>query len=191
MVVMCSTCRSFAVAKFHDVAQDGDHQVLGLFLFVNLVGDDVLQTPLLGVEQNGVVHPLSDDLCVKGTSHEIGYAQLVSPADDGGDGLGRDDNHGQVIDPVILVHVSQNAEAVQLRHDDIQQHQSELLGALLQNGHSFPAVFRLHNVIVFRQHIRKQHPVDGSVVNDQDFKFLRGSFHDKNSSRPYSIYNYT
>ena len=170
---------ALAVTEFHDVAQDRDHQVLGLLLLVDLVGHDVFQPPLLGVQQDGVVHTLTDDLRVEGTGQEIGYAQLVGPADDRGHRLRGDDDHGQIADPVVPVHVSQDTEAVQFRHHDVQQHQGEVLSAALQDGHGLQTVLGFHDVIILFQHIRQQHPVDRRVVHDQDLKAFRCSFHGK------------
>ena len=150
---------ALAVAELHDVAEYVDHQAAAVLFLIDLLGHHGGQLLLLGVEQDGVHHPVPDDERVEGPGDEIGDAQLEGPLDVAGPPLRRDHNHRDVLDPVIFIHHVQHAEAVHLRHDDIQQHKGDLRTMLLQHGHALQAVFRLQDVELVSQHIRQ----DGAV----------------------------
>ena len=131
---------------------------------------------MLGVEQNGVHHPAVDDQRVEGAGDEVRDPQLIGPLDVAGAALGGDHNDGNIVDPAVLVHGVQHAEAVHLRHHQVQQHQRELRPHFLEGGHRFQAVFCLYNVIFLSQHIGEDCPVQLGVVYNQNF-FFSGLFH--------------
>ena len=155
---------ALAVAELHDVAENVDHQVALAFLLIDLVRDHAHQLLLLGVEQDGVHHAAVDDQRVKGAGDEVRDTQLIGPLDVAGAALGGDHDDGDIVDPVVLVHGVQHAEAVHLRHDDVQQYQGELRSHLLKEGDALQTVFRLYNIIFLPQHVGKDCPVQLGVV---------------------------
>ena len=114
---------------------------------------------MLGVEHDGVDHPAVDDQRVEGPGDKIGDAQLVGPLDMAGPGLGGDHDDGDVLDPLVLGHDVQNAEAVHLGHYDVQKDQGDLGSPLLEQAHALEAVFRLNDFIFIVQHVGQ----DGAV----------------------------
>ena len=124
-----------------------------IIFFKDLLGHHGGQPLLLGVEQNGVHHPVADDQPVKGPADEVGDPQLKGPLDMAGPPLRRNHDDGNVLNPVVLVHHVQHAEAVHFGHNNIQQHQGDLLAVLLKHGHGFLAVLRFQDVVLSVQHI--------------------------------------
>ena len=105
------------------------------------------QLLLPGVEQERVAHAALDDGQVEGAVDVVHRAEVVSLLDNahvllGGD----DDDRNFVVYPPLLQDV-QHAEAVELRHADIQQHQIDvgILGQLLQR---LQAVARKQIVVI-------------------------------------------
>ena len=119
------------VAELHNVAEDGDHQVVDLLLLIDLLIDHGGQPALLGVEHNGVDNPPADHHHVEGPADVVGDPHVVGPLNKGVGALRRDHDNRHAVDPVILVHGGQHAEAVQVGHHDIQQDQGNLLFPLL------------------------------------------------------------
>ena len=116
------------------MAENLNHQVAVAFLLIDLLLYQIHQLFLLGIQQDGVHHPVVDDQRVKGAADKVGDAQLVGPLDLGGAGFGGNHDNGYVLNPLPLVHDHQHLEAVHFRHDNIQQNQRELVRALLENG---------------------------------------------------------
>ena len=140
------------VAELHNVAEDGDHQVIDLFLLVYLLVHHHRQAALLGVEHDGVHHTAAHHHHIKGAADVIGNAQVVGPLDKVPGALRRDHDDRHAVDPVIFIHGGQHAEAVHVWHDDIQQHQGYLLLHLLEDAHRLESVLRLNNIIGLLQH---------------------------------------
>ena len=69
--------RALLVVIAHHAAEDADHHPVVLFLLLGLAGDDGDQPALLGVELDGVHHPVMHHLRIKGAADVIGHAQLV------------------------------------------------------------------------------------------------------------------
>ena len=55
---------------------------------------------------------------------------------------------GDVLDPVVLGHDLQNAEAVHLRHDDVQENQGNFTPPLLEQAHALQSVLGLDDLIL-------------------------------------------
>lgn len=72
---------ALAVSKFHDIAEDLDHQTALFFLFVDLVGDKPHQFLLLGIEHDGIDDAAMHDTAVKWTVDEIRDPQIVRAFD--------------------------------------------------------------------------------------------------------------
>ena len=163
---------ALAVSEFHNMAENVDQQAAALLVFVNLVRHHAHQALLLGVEQNGVDHPAVNNQRVEGPGDEVRDAQLIGPLDVAGAGFGGDHDDGNVVNPMILGHDLQNAEAVHLRHDNIQQDQGNLSLLLLKQAHALKAVFGLDDLVLVGQHIRQNGPVEFRVVHNQYFLLL-------------------
>ena len=69
---------------------------------------------------------------------------------------------------MALFHVGQHAKAIQLRHDDVQQHQVQTAQILADEGQGLHAVRGLQNVIPVLQQFREHHPVHAGVVYDEN-----------------------
>ena len=162
------------------MAEYVDHQVAAPFLLIDLLRHQGHQLLLLGVQQDGVHHPPVDDQRVKGPADEVGDPQVEGPLHVGGAALRRDHDHRDVLNPAVFVHHVQHAEAVQPRHDNIQQHQRDLTAPRLQHGNALTAVFRLQDLILIPQHIRQDGTVHLRVVHNEDLLFVRNSL----QSRP-------
>ena len=163
---------ALAVPELHNVAEDINEQAAALLVFVNLVRHHVGQALLLGVEHDGVHHPAVDDQRVKGPGDEIGDAQLVGPLDVAGARLGGNHDDRDVLDPVVLGHDVQDAEAVHLGHDNIQQDQGNFAPPLLEQAHALEAVLRLDDFVLAVQHIGQDGTIQLRVVHNQNFLLL-------------------
>ena len=161
------------VAELHNVAEDVDHQGALFLFFVDLVGHHARQLLLLGVEENGVDHPAVDQQRVEGAADKVGHALGEGPLHECGGGLGGDHDDGHVLNPAVLVHHRQHLEPVHLRHDNIQQEQTDLRSIFLQGRHGLHAVLRLHNIILLSQHIRQDRAVHLRVVRDKNLLSAR------------------
>ena len=157
---------ALAVAEFHDVAENINEQAAALLILINLVRHHVGQALLLGVEHDGVDHPAVDDQRVKGPGDKIGDAQLIGPLDVAGAGLGGNHDDGDVLDPAVLAHDVQHAEAVHLGHDDVQQNQGNLASPLLEQAHALEAVLRFDDFVFVVQHIGQDGAVQLRVIHN-------------------------
>ena len=163
---------AFAVPELHDVAEDVDEQAAALLVFINLIRHHVGQALLLGVKHDGIDHPAVDDQRVEGPGNKIGDAQLIGPLNVAGAGFGGDHDDGDVLDPMVLGHDLQDAEAVHLRHDDVQENQGNFTPPLLEQAHALQSVLGLDDLILVVQHVGQDGAVELRVVHDQNFLLL-------------------
>ena len=140
------------IAKFNNVAEDGDHQVVDLLLLINLLVYHSLKPALLGIQHDGVNDTAAHHHHVEGPADVVSNAHIIGPLDKGVGTLCRNHNDGHTVDPVIFIHGRQYAEAVQIGHHNVQQDQRNLLLPLLEDGHRLQAVLRLDNVVGLLQH---------------------------------------
>ena len=166
---------AFAVAELHDVAEDVHHQVVGLLLLEDLVDDHALELLLLGVQRDGVLHAMPDDAAVERAADVLGGAQVVGVVHVGRRGFRRDDDDGQRVDEAALAQGGQHLEPVHHRHDDVQQHERDVVAFAVEDVERLDAVGCLDDVELAGQDVRKERPVDLGVVDDEDaFLLHRG-----------------
>ena len=130
---------ALAIAELDNMAEDGNHQRVGFFVFVDLVG-----------------HQLHRH--IKGAADIVGRAQIVGALYERGGVFGRDHDDRQFVDPVILIHGSQHIETVFYRHHDVQQQQINA-AVFLDHFDGLLAVFCFQDLVFLAQHFGK----DGAV----------------------------
>ena len=108
------------IAELHNVAEDGDHQIVDSLLLVNLLVYHCGEPALLGVEHDGVDDTAADHHHIERPADVVGNAHVVGPLDKGVGALGGDHDDGHAVDPVIFVHGGQHAESVHVGHHNIQ-----------------------------------------------------------------------
>ena len=140
------------IAELHNVAENGNHQVVDLLLLVDLLVHHGGQPALLGVEHDGVNHTAADHHHVEGAADVVGYSHVIGPLDESVGALRRDHDNGHAVDPVVFIHGGQHAEAVQIGHYNVQQDQGNLLLPLLEDGHRLQSVLRLDDIVGLLQH---------------------------------------
>ncbi len=165
-VHMAHVLAALTVAEFNNMAEDINHQVALLLVFVNLVGHHADQLLLLGIQQDSIDHAPMDDQRVKGAADEIADPQLVSALDKGRTAFRRNHNDRDVLDPPVLVHHIEHPKTVHHRHDHIQQDQRDLHTIFLDIGDTFHAVFRLNNVILPAEDIGQDCAVHLRIIDN-------------------------
>ena len=147
------------VAELHDVAEDGDHQVVDLLFLINLLVHHSGQTALLGVEHNRVDNTPAHHHHVEGPADVVGHTHIIRVLYKVVGALCGDHDNRHAINPIIFVHGGQYIEAVHIGHNKIQKDQGNLLLLLLEDGDGLKAVLRLHDVIGLLQHRAQDFPV--------------------------------
>ncbi len=178
-IYMAHVQPAFTVAEFHNVAENIDHQATALFFFVDLVGYQVDELFLLGVEKDGIDHPPVDDEGVEGAADKIGDPQLVGALDIIWVGLGGNHDDGDFFNPSGAVHFVQHAEAVHHRHHNIQKDKGKLGFVKADHLHRLHAVFRLEYIVFAPQHFFQNSPVHLRIVGHQDTGILPWLSHNK------------
>ena len=159
---------AFAVAELHDVAQHPHQNIRIVFAGADLIRHHLYQPPLLGVQLDDVGHPAVYDACIKGTVDIVARAQLIGPPDRIFGVLAGDHDDRDILDGVVGIHGPQHLKTVHERHIDIQQHQRNVSGFLLQFFHAFLSVLRFQNAVLLPQDLRQHHTVHFGVVHQQD-----------------------
>ena len=149
---------ALAIAELDNMAEDGNHQRVGFFVFVDLVGHQLHQALLLAVQHQGVDHTAAHHRHIKGAADIVGRAQIVGALYERGGVFGRDHDDRQFVDPVILIHGSQHIEAVFYRHHDVQQQQINA-AVFLDHFDGLLSVFCFQDLVFLAQHFGK----DGAV----------------------------
>ena len=103
----------------YNVTQNKNHHLVALFSAVNLIRQHIRHAPLLGVQRDGILHPMAHDPCVKGAADVVGSTHLKGTVDDRRIHLGRNNNDRNGIRPVVLLHMIQYRKAVHLRHHQV------------------------------------------------------------------------
>ena len=150
---------ALAVAEFHNMAEDVDHQIALLLFFVDLLRHQTHQLFLLGIEQGGVDDAAVDHQGVEGAADKVGSPQVIGPLHMGGGALGGDHDDRDVLNPVLPVHQREDLEAVHLWHHNVQEDQGNGRPIFLERLHGLHAVLRLQDFVLIPQHIRQ----DGAV----------------------------
>jgi len=114
-----------------------------------------------------------DDQRVKGPHDEIGSAQIVGLLNLPGTALRRNNDHGDFLDPALLIHDGQYLVAVLARHDNIQQYGRELHHMFLDHFNGLNSVRRLEDPILFAQNIRQNGAINLGIVHNQYVLLLR------------------
>ena len=123
--------RALLVVVAHHTAEDADHHPVILFPRLRLLGDNGDQPTLLGIQLNGVHHPVIDHLRVKGPANVVRHAHLEGHPRVVVGRIHRDRYHGDILNIVCFIHLRQYGEAVHHRHDHVQQHQRNTRAVLL------------------------------------------------------------
>ena len=140
---------------------------------MNFVGHHLSQMSLLCVQLNGVGHATVDDLRIKGAIDVVARTQVVGPAKGGEGVVAGNHNHRDVLDGTAGIHGLQHPEAIHHRHDDVEQHQSNVCGFCLEFLHALFAVLRFKNAVVAPKNLRQYRAVHRGVVHKQDLWFRR------------------
>ena len=156
----------FAVVGFYHAAKNSKQHTAELFFIQYLLGNKACQPPLLGIEHQRVLYPAADHQRVERAVNIVGSAQTVGPVHKGVGLVGGNDDHGNLIQPVIALHDLQNAAAIQPRHDHVQQHQVNG-GISAQDINGLLTVLRLKIAVIRTQNLHQELPVQLRIVHDQ------------------------
>ena len=158
-----------AAAVFHRVVQNGhDHLVVALAA-VKPAGDHLHQLLLFRMEQNGVDDAAADDAGHKGAADIVRGAEVKRAVDIGAAGLRTDHDGRNFVDPAAAAHFLQHAEAIQLRHHDVQQQRGNFAVIDLQRRDGLTAVAYLDDLVIQVQRIGQNGAVELRVVRDHQF----------------------
>ena len=158
-----------AAAVLHGGAEDGHHLLRVLLVAVRVIGHDVYELLLLGVQQDGIDDAAADDACGEGAVDVVRRAQLKGAVDIRAARLRRDHDGGDRLGPAAALHLLQHLKAVHLRHDDVQQQGRDLALVHLQRGDGLMAVHSLDDLEIMIQHIGQHGTVHLRIICDQQF----------------------
>ena len=105
---------ALAIAELDNMAEDGNHQRVGFFVFVDLVGHQLHQALLLAVQHQGVDHTAVHHRHIKGAADIVCNSHFIRTLHIRGSAFCRNHNHRNVGNHMIFIHQ---------RHHDIQQEQ--------------------------------------------------------------------
>ena len=162
---------AFTITELNDMAENGDHQRVAFFVFVNLVSHQLHQALLLAVQHQGVDDAAAHDRHIERTADVVGRAKVIRALDKRGRALGRDHNDRQLVDPVILVHGGQHIKAVLYGHHNVQQQQVNV-AVLLDHFDGLLAVFCFQDLVFFTQHFGKDRTIHLRIIGNQDPLFI-------------------
>ena len=148
------------------MAEDADHGAVRLFPLIHLLFHKLHELPLPCVEHERIAHAPLRDGSVERAADEVRRAQIVGALDMGHITFGGDHDDRELLQPAAALHQLQHAEAVQLRHMDVQQQQIDVR-VLLQQLDGLHAVFGIQIGIAVPQNVVQQHTVGGGIVGDQ------------------------
>ena len=163
---------AFLVAEFHDMTENINHNMTGLFFFFVLLLQKRHQRLLFCVKQHGIQHTALDNTRIKRTIDIVCRAHLVGLTD-GADAFiaGNNDNR-HLINQVRVVHLLQHLEAVHHRHHNVEQHERDILFLRTHDVHSFQTVLRLDNIIFVLQNLLQQKAVHLRIIDKQHISLL-------------------
>ena len=121
---------------------------------------------MLGIEHQRIDDALTDNRLVKRTSDIVRYAQLIGALHINRVAFGGNHDDWHVVNPMVLVHHRKNAEAVQLRHDHIQQNEVDMIVLFRQNLDCLNAVFGFKKIISVAQNAGQYGAVHFRIIND-------------------------
>ena len=176
---------ALAVAELHNMAQHIHHQRILPLVLVDLLHQLLGKLLLLAAQKDRIDYAPLHHHFVERPADKIRAAKLIRALNVRAVAFGRDHNHRHVVDPALGVHLLQHAEAVHLRHHDIQKHQRKLALVLLQHRNGLDAVLRLDDLVIFRQHHGKDRAVHLRVVHNQDLLAAFTLFHIRSPHFPY------
>ena len=59
---------ALSVSAFYDMTQDIDHNLVVFLFFPHLACNQIDQLALLCIQLDGIIYPLADDVCIKGSA---------------------------------------------------------------------------------------------------------------------------
>ena len=160
------------VAELHHMAENSHHQVAVFLFFPDLVGHQMHQPLLVGIELQGIFHAAAHNKGVEGAADIVRNAHGVCLLNGLTSLIGGDHDDRDLVDPPEAVHLLQHLKAVHLQHIDVQQHQIHRQ-LLFHQPDSLPPILSLNIVILLPQDLHQHHAIQFRIVNDQD----RLSFH--------------
>ena len=163
---------ALTVAELHHMTENSHHQVAVFLFFPDLVGNQIHQPLLVGIELQGIFHAVAHDKGVEGAADIVRNAHGVCLLNGLTGLIGRDHDDRDLVDPPEAVHLLQHLKAVHLRHIDVQQHQIHRQ-LLFHQPDSLPPILSLNIAILLPQDLHQHHAIQFRIVNDQD----RLSFH--------------
>ena len=164
---------ALAVAELNDLAQHAHQHVRVALTGMNFVGHHLSQMSLLCVQLDGVGHATANNLRIKGAIDVIARTQVVGLAKRGEGVIAGNHNHRDVFDGMAGIHSFQHLEAIHHRHDDVEQHQSNVCGSRPQLLHAFLSVLRFENAVVVPKNLRQYRAVHRGVIHKQNLRFRR------------------
>lgn len=145
---------------------DGAVRLLAL---VNLLFGQVDKVLLARVERECAAHAPLRDRQVERAADVIRYAELVGLLDERLVILGRGDDDGDLLQPVVLLHHLEHAEAVEAGHVDVEQQVDVELG--VQQIERLHAVVGIEVFVAVAEDFGKDLLVHFRIVRDQDSGF--------------------
>ena len=158
---------ALAVAPLCHTAQDTDQHPAEFLLFIDLIRHHGAQTALLGIEPDRVGHPLIHHLGIERAADVIRCAQVKGAPHRIHRVLAGDHDHRHVIQQLPPAHGFQHRKAVHPVHMDVQQHDGNTGGVLLQQPQAFLAAGCFCRVELLPQHPAQKSTVQRRIIHDQ------------------------
>ena len=161
----------FKVFRLDHVTENIDHGGVRLLALVDLLLGKVDKVLLTRVERERVVHAAAHDRKVEGPADVIGHAEVIGLLNKVRVILGRDDDNRDLLCPVALTHDLEHAEAVKVRHIDIEQQKVDI-EMLMQQVKRLHAVVGVQVVVARSENFGEQLLIHFGVIGDENSGFI-------------------
>ena len=163
---------ALAVAKLHDASHDVDEHATVLDALVVLLGQQARQAALFGVQADGVVYAAAHDTGVKRAVDIVRGAQLVRAQNHIIGIFARNHDDRQIVDTRSARQIGQYLKAARARHDNVQQHERQLIAITVDHIERRTTVIGLEDAILVLEHLAENGSVHLGVIDDKHRGFF-------------------
>ena len=158
---------ALAIAKLHDAGHDVDEHATVLDALVVLLGQQARQAALLGVQTDSVAYTTAHDTGVKRAADIVRGAQLVRTQNHIVGFFARNHDDRQIVNNRSARQIGQYLKAAHARHDNVQQHERQLIAIAVDHIERRTTVFGLEDAILVLEHLVENGSVHLGVIDDK------------------------
>ena len=158
---------ALAVAKLHDAGHDVDEHATVLDALVVLLGQQVRQAALFGVQADGVAYAAAHDTGVKRAVDIVRGAQLVRAQNRIIGIFARNHDDRQIIDTRSARQIGQHLKAAYARHHNVQHHERQLIAIAVDHVERYTTVVGLEDAILVLEHLAENGSVHLGVIDNK------------------------